>query len=65
MLENGDIEVRNGEAEVLFEVGSASLVDKSQRITTALRMRVTEGKAIDAEFSHSSIGIVAWGKARI
>ncbi|MFW6116837.1 MAG: hypothetical protein ACOC6F_03840, partial [bacterium] len=64
MLQNGDIDVRDGEAEVPFEVGSAGLVDESQRVTTMLRMTIRHCRVIDAEFSHSSIEIVAWGKAR-
>lgn len=64
-LENRDIEVQNSEIEILFEVGSASVVDKSQRITTVLRMTTKEGKVIDAEFSHNLVEIIAYGKVCI
>ena len=65
MLNNGDIEIQNGKIEMLFEVGSASIVNKSEQITTALRMITKEGKVIDAEFSHNLIEIIAYGKVHI
>jgi len=65
MLENGDVNVNDGAAEILFEVGSKSIVSKPQQVETELRMRINNGKVVDAEFSHSLIEIIACGKAYI
>jgi len=65
MLENGDLNVNNGTAEVLFEVGSKSIVSKTQQVETELKVSVNDGKVVDAEFSHSLIELIAYGKVYI
>ena len=65
MLENGELNVNDGAAEILFEVGSKSIVGKPQQVETRLKMRIDNGKVVDAEFSHSLIEIIACGEVYI
>jgi len=65
MLENGELNVNDGVAEILFEVGSKSIVGKLQQVKTRLKMRIDNGKVVDAEFSHSLIEIIACGEVHI
>lgn len=60
MVESGDVETRNGVANVLFEVGSKRVIGEPE--ISELRMKVAGGKVVDAEFSHSKIEIIATGK---
>lgn len=65
MLESGDLKINNGTSEILFEVGSKSIVSKPYQMETQLKISINNGKIVNAEFSHSLIEIIACGKVHI
>ena len=65
MLVNGDLNLNDGTVEMLFEVGSKSIIGKPQQVETKLKIGINKGEIDNAEFSHSLIEMIACGKVYI
>jgi len=61
MIKNGSLKWDLGTTEVLFELGSKSIIKEEFQVESSLWMDVNNGKVTDAAFSHSSIEIIARG----
>jgi len=63
MVEKGDIKVKDGLANILFELGSKYISKDPYGLrTTLLKMNIQNKKIIKASFSHSVIELLATGK---
>lgn len=63
MVENGDIRIKDGSVDVIFELGSKSISKDPYGLKkTFVKMNLKKGKVNYASFSHSVIELLATGR---
>jgi hypothetical protein len=66
MVERGDVKIKDGSVNLVFEWGSKSISKDPYGLRTSLlKMNIKKGKVVSASFSHSVVELLATGKIYI